>query len=516
MYYLQVSHRSASPCQNAQMRAILSVDYIADLIRRRRVKCDEAKPSCNKCTRLGIECQGYAIVKASRTARLSGNPVPIAPRYTTDIVPLLCTPESHPRVKFRNQLDYAYFQSFRQTASVLAGPFQSTLWTRVVLQASHEEPAIRALILSISALELSFNSRTDQQGLPGQKLHAHKLYALEQYDYALSAVQNIAQSKSPGALRKTLVASILIYYFENIYSGVDIAILHFLSALRCMRNELSRHSRSYCHLRAISPTPDLEDELVAEFVRLDCNILGRPDAWGTAHHVRRYILDCDFSGDVPVTFANVAEARSYLEQLEFRFLPTLTEIWAAALGSQRSRVLISASRLAICEQMSLSHQRWLAAYQPLLSRATTSRTEGPFTAELTLFIRALAAVIGAQTVWSAFEKPGDHPSLRHPSLRRDLNEDSRSVIALARIISEAPGFSRGFVWDYGVVVATFAVMMLAPRVALRREALDVMKSITPRRENTWDSTSLAKIGEEALRRCQTDNVDCFRNLRVQE
>jgi hypothetical protein len=27
--------------------------------RRRKKKCDEAKPECNNCTRIGIICQGY-------------------------------------------------------------------------------------------------------------------------------------------------------------------------------------------------------------------------------------------------------------------------------------------------------------------------------------------------------------------------------------------------------------------------------------------------------------------------
>lgn len=397
-------------------------------------------------------------------------------------------------MKFRNQLDYEYFQFFRQkTASTLTGPFKSVLWTRVVLQACHEEPAIRALIASIGALELSRDT-----GLSGQKPDAHALYALKQYGKALGGVQRIARSGDLGALRKTLIASILIYCFENMHLGADTAISHMTSAMRCLRTELSRHSRSYRHLQSASPTPDLEDEVVAAFVRLDGAILGRPGAWGTTRELR-FILDCDFSeSDMPASFADTTEALNYLEQFGFVALPVLAEIGAAVAESQGAYVpVISPAKLRVCKQMSLNHQRWLAAYSPILNRATAARAEGRILIfEFTLLIKALGAAIAAQMVWAPMSEPEDHPELR-----RDMVKDSETAIDLARLISAEPGFSRGFVWDSSIVTSLFAVMMLAPTISLRREALDLMKSVRPRRENTWDSTSLVMIGEAALRDC---------------
>lgn len=484
----------------------MSVSWMApaDLPRRRRVKCDEGKPACDRCTKLYIRCEGYAPSKPFITAeRLASRGLaPLAPRRDLDVSLLPPAVGSSAVARFHSQVDFAYFHSFRQKAvNVLAGPFENMVWKRVVLQACYEEPAIRSLVLSIGALEVCHDSRMGKHGhLPALDSRTHELNALERYGKALYGIQKITQSDSFGAVRTSLIAAMLIYYFENIYSGTDTGntgIAHFRGALQCLRKELSRHSRRYHHLRTLSPTPDLEDELVATFVRLDCGILLHLDAWGTTPDPQRYILDCDFSeSNIPPVFSRLAEARNYLEQVKFWALPGITEIWASEMLDPATPPIIDDSRLELARTLTSNLHRWLDAYEPIFKRASVSRAAGgPFIAEYILQLQALSASIVAEMLWSAEDEADEEED---DTSRRDLVEKANAVVTLSRAIAADPSFYRGFVCECGIIPALFTLMLSGPNLQVRREVLEVLKSVVPRRENVWDSTSLVQLGELSL------------------
>lgn len=52
-----------------------------------------------------------------------------------------------------DEMELRYFQLFQsQAAPKLSGPFSSQFWTRLVLQESHSEPAIRHAVVAVGAL----------------------------------------------------------------------------------------------------------------------------------------------------------------------------------------------------------------------------------------------------------------------------------------------------------------------------------------------------------------------------
>jgi hypothetical protein len=61
-----------------------------------------------------------------------------------------------------------------------------------------------------------------------------------------------------------------------------------------------------------------------------------------------------------------------------------------------------------------------------------------------------------------------------------------------------PGFSKGFVFDIGIISSLSLVVMLCPDRGLRREAVEVLKAMRPRREGVWDSRVCAEAGEKSL------------------
>ena len=101
-------------------------------LRIRKLKCDEKKPHCRRCTSTGRKCEGYARelppgVRLSRPAYLQSGP-------------------SDPRER-------RALQFFCEAAGPhLSGPLDSYFWTHLVMQFSYFEPAVRHSLVSISAL----------------------------------------------------------------------------------------------------------------------------------------------------------------------------------------------------------------------------------------------------------------------------------------------------------------------------------------------------------------------------
>lgn len=61
-----------------------------------------------------------------------------------------------------------------------------------------------------------------------------------------------------------------------------------------------------------------------------------------------------------------------------------------------------------------------------------------------------------------------------------------------------PGFLKGFVFDAGVIPPLLKIVLLCPDRALKYEAIDVLRSIAPRREGMWDSMVCADAGEKCI------------------
>lgn len=425
-----------------------------------------------------------------------------------------------PSASFLNQSDYAYFRFFREHSTrILAGPYRDNLWERVILQACHEEPSIRALAASIGALELSISSSGGSASdllllewphAPARATRAagsHYSYALEQYGKGLTEIRRVTESQKPDAARHALIGAILIYCFESIYDGPETAIPHFEKALCFINTELARLGQSYRHLTTSSPALDLGlgDELVAAFVRLEGGLISRPSAF-ISNRMPQFLVTCDFSNDyLPPSFSSIDQARNYLEQAQFSHMPEIIRSWGKA--TRPGGLLLSDEVLDVARQTSARVAQWIAAFSPIFERALASHARGgPFSGEFALQLQALMANLTAQVFWSAADDADEHHAHEHQAHRRDLAADCDAINALSREIAAEPGFQRTFVWNNSILQALITVVTAAPKLSTRIEALEILKSVRPRREGAYDSIALVEAGEFALQVVTDQNV----------
>jgi hypothetical protein len=120
----------------------------------------------------------------------------------------------------------------------------------------------------------------------------------------------------------------------------------------------------------MSPTPALEDELVAAFVHVDNTLLSRTDNSSTKTTglctVKPGILDINYSEDIyniSYKFKNIAEARNYLEYFQFRALPSLSHKFGVQINN--SPKAVNEIARDIYTTMSTQLHQWRGAFAPL-------------------------------------------------------------------------------------------------------------------------------------------------------
>jgi hypothetical protein len=293
--------------------------------RKRRIKCDEARPECANCVRANHQCNGYP---ASR--RLGEAAVPIAPRprprenihivasspnyssstsssgassspspprpsaavahtlrrarfanppYTPIVashkpVPLaLAPPLRVPGGYAFDAKEGQYFQVFRtRTAGELSGFFDSDFWTRSVLQESHWEPSVRHAVVALGALYKTLE--TSSESPPGsphahheaETVRDHYNFALAQQNKAIKRLrESIDMEKNVAQSRRTtLISNVLHICFQSFIGDHKAAIVHVQSGLRILEERRPEST----HPPASRGGAVVEDELVQIFTRL--------------------------------------------------------------------------------------------------------------------------------------------------------------------------------------------------------------------------------------------------------
>ncbi|KAI7186520.1 hypothetical protein KC316_g12269 [Hortaea werneckii] len=196
----------------------------------RRVKCDEARPACNRCTNTGRKCDGYdAEQQLLPTARAESAPV------GRQIYGIESTKKGDRRA----------FDFFLSCAGKnLAGKLDLDFWYGTVLQLAQTEPFIFDSIVAISTLyehpqylQTFSPERGDvirqpigdgmktpalQTGHPRTvpiKLNEHREYALKSYNKAMQAFRKrVEAGKASPAL--VLLSSVLFVCIELIQDDI--------------------------------------------------------------------------------------------------------------------------------------------------------------------------------------------------------------------------------------------------------------------------------------------------------
>ncbi|KAK5190790.1 hypothetical protein LTR20_003039 [Exophiala xenobiotica] len=202
--------------------------------KRRRIKCDEGKPSCQRCIKSNIKCTGYAppkirLFEPVSSASSSADPSSIAPSPSPDVPPpdlprrnssLVSYLDSYPHSQelalvpsFGTEEEYRSFQFFLEKT---AGLIPSTL------NPTWHQPAIKHSIIALANLHQSL---TSSESASTEARHTFMTH----YNTAIRA---LITDKPP--IDVVLASCVIFWVLENFNGSGHAAFDHMKAAIKIL------------------------------------------------------------------------------------------------------------------------------------------------------------------------------------------------------------------------------------------------------------------------------------------
>lgn len=466
----------------------------ADNFRIRKVKCDEDKPHCKRCTSTGRTCDGYddnfrpssnspstsppspgqARLQPGRELTRSRSPIPLAPALFLKTA--------------QEQTNFEFFITY--AVSSLRGPFDSPFWQREILQAANQYETIRHCIVALGAMHRRFYEGRDSHINERDMTDEHLQFALRQSN---QAIQGLVKATSPGGRgygvdKITLMACCVLFSSMACLQGHQKeGLQHLRSGIRMLK-EVDQDEEGGSHSHPI----DVES-LRSVFISLDMQARSimpnsEADQWEPTPRTKEPII----LQHMDVNGRSLIVMQRHLDALFNDVLAFLH----ASLG----------------RSVDESHDVYYG-YRQLLSRFDhcTRRLDSLYiqaSFKMDDFSQPLTALQLMHSQLEYFLR-SPRPDLEvkfdfminPPFESYDPVAHFAKVLDLAtKLLPHSSSLSPVFTTSSGPLQALWLVASRAPSecLALRRHAVELMLS-NPRREGFWDGLVAGQIAQEVLR-----------------
>ncbi|KAF5576221.1 transcriptional regulatory moc3 [Fusarium pseudocircinatum] len=197
--------------------------------RIRKIKCDEAKPFCEKCVKTGRKCDGYESVFRP------------FPSLSQPIVKPNATASGHGSAKGKLPLSTSDLNRYFSTKTIFDVELSCNEEAEKVLKASLTNDSIRHALLSLRALRGNLESKkegdtfeTDEQ----QRLSYN--FGLQQYSKALTSLASNLVYPSPDSLKSALLCCQVLISVEQVRGNFSAMGLHVIRGLDILREYRAR------------------------------------------------------------------------------------------------------------------------------------------------------------------------------------------------------------------------------------------------------------------------------------
>lgn len=170
--------------------------------KKRRVKCDQAQPACNRCIKAGKICQGYQLELISS----SPAQVPHSTFITTSTTLLSAFSATQ-------QEWQAYGLYIHRVSSGLGGTFDKDLWQNLFIQIANTETTVRLALFALGTL-VRHTESTDSPHI-SDCLCSHCRQALRYYNKSISSFSDyLRKTPSNESFNVALVSCALFVCIE--------------------------------------------------------------------------------------------------------------------------------------------------------------------------------------------------------------------------------------------------------------------------------------------------------------
>ncbi|RKU44161.1 hypothetical protein DL546_006204 [Coniochaeta pulveracea] len=439
----------------------------------RKVKCDELKPFCLRCSKTGRKCDGYLDAPVRRGM---GQQPQTSPSLTYD---------------WASQDEKRSLQFFQQvTAPTLSGDFDAYFWRVLVLQICQKEPAVRHAVLAVSSLHEDMLQERSSSVADGS---LRQSFALQQYNKAIACMLGLMTEAEVKPLSPLLTC--LLFVCIEFMQSKDVDSLNHLEKGRQILSQLKR-----------KPTGSTKTEmemitrhLVPMYMRLSFTtfMLGGNPA--------PIPLELKMVSDLPGMFESLDEAQYCL----YDFMDECMRFTRRARHYKDDYdVPISISRALEHEQDYLIRKlaRFNVAYS--LYQALNPQSASS-TAMILLQIHLHLTSIWLSTALTSRETAFDSHlttfSAMIPLASSFLNAAGPVYLAERKGSSSTDGstptggHSSVFAFDMHVIPPLYFVITKCRHPLIRRAALDLLWKNASRRENLWRADIMAEMAMRHVR-----------------
>jgi hypothetical protein len=183
--------------------------------KQRRVKCDEAKPTCHRCAKAGRQCSGYA-PPPPKDRNAAGQPLVIisylAPDHSISFLPGVAT---------REKRSLEFFKQY-----TLVETFATPEWPEHLLRTSNYEDSVRHAIVALGALHENFSATSQMD----------EDFAMRQYSKAMKQIMKLDMASNTST-DTALISCILFACIESLQGHYRSSLLHINSGLQILKEQ---------------------------------------------------------------------------------------------------------------------------------------------------------------------------------------------------------------------------------------------------------------------------------------
>ncbi|WXC64945.1 hypothetical protein SNK03_010754 [Fusarium graminearum] len=236
--------------------------------RIRKIKCDEARPFCEKCVKTGRTCDGYESVFRPFSSLPTSNSHGLEvgnkpPEPTADTLPL----------------DPATLNRYLSTKTIFDVDLDCNREAEQVLQQSLTDASIRHALQSLQALREKLESKADSSASPEQQRLSYN-YGLQQYSKALTGLAVNLSTPSPETLKSALICCQVLISVEQVRGNFSAMGVHIVRGLNIMREYRARPYLSETNILIPASHKDLPsiDIFIIKFFAAPCKFTEQPTA----------------------------------------------------------------------------------------------------------------------------------------------------------------------------------------------------------------------------------------------
>ncbi|KAF5678252.1 hypothetical protein FCIRC_6535 [Fusarium circinatum] len=195
----------------------------------RHLKCDEAKPICNRCSEDKVKCDGYVMPKPKAPRRKHRKKV--APSIV-DTLSLCLAVDDIPSLSTSERLYFQHFLQFTTTQLSLS-PGPTNFWLRYALPIGYQFESIRYSMIVVGASHRLFMAKS----LGHSDMCELKAFATHQYNKAIATI--IPSMTASQDLQIIMICCLLFISFEGLTGRYDELLQHLSAGISLFNLPLS-------------------------------------------------------------------------------------------------------------------------------------------------------------------------------------------------------------------------------------------------------------------------------------